>query len=263
VSVEAFSADDEQGSVRLAATSKSEKQALAFVKVPGAGLSEVIFQLGSADPGTGIYFGRSGGEPIFRISCVWDTASNKPAMWFQTASQHEVERRFDPNAYIVPWTGHDQWIRVVAGYGMTTVQMSPDGLHWGWAFDSPNRTDWDRAETIGLFAEPGGDRQIQLNHVSVNEFPAISVTANPQLTAKVNVAEFGPLNVVDVGSWRHRVTRLLPDGVSFDDWRRACAVATLRARPRAALGTFLLNGLLADGAFARDSPKDSLAWQLR
>lgn len=247
----AFSADDDVGSVRLATTSESDKRALAFVRMPTAGLSEVIFRLGSADPGTGIYFGRPDGKQVFRISCVWDTGANKPALWFQLANQFEVERRFDSDAYAVPWMGSDQWIRVVAGYGITTVQMSPDGRHWGWIFETPNQTDWEHIESIGLFTEPKGDRQIQLNRVSVNEFPTISTVADPELVAKVNVAGFGPLNVLDDGAWLHRVTRTQPDGVSFADWRRACAVATLRARPRAPLGTFLLNGLLSDGAFSQ------------
>ena len=260
-----FSKDDDQGSVRLATTSESEKRALAFVKVPNAGLSEVIFRLGSADPGTGIYFGRPDGEQVFRISCVWDTGANKPALWFQPVGKYEVERRFDPDAYAVPWTGSDQWIRVVAGYGITTVQMSPDGRNWGWIFETPNQTDWQHIETIGLFTEPKGDRHIQLNRVSVNEFPTISTVADPDLVAQVNVSEFGPLNVLDDGSWLHRATKMQPDGIPFADWRRACAVATLRARPRAPLGTILLNGLLSDGAFSQHAAragKPKVAWNL-
>ena len=246
----AFAKDAASGAVRLATTSASDKQALAFVKVPHAGLSEMIFRVGSIAPGTGIYFGRSSGEQIFRISCVWDTAANKAALWFQSAGQHEVDRQFDQEGYVVPWIGSNQWIRVVAGYGITTVQMSPDGRHWGWIIDNPSRTDWERVETVGLFTEPKGERQIQLTSISVNEFPTLPSVADPNIVSQVKAADFEPLNVLDVGAWLHRTTRLQPAGVSFEDWRRACAVATLRARPRAPLGVFLLSGLLADGAFA-------------
>jgi outer membrane protein assembly factor BamB len=261
----AFSKELPDGEVRLSTTSKSDKLALAFVKVPHAGLSEVIFRVGSIDPGTGIYFGRADGGQIFRISCMWDTAVNKPAFWFQTASQHEVERRFDSTSYVVPWTGPDQWIRVVAGYGITTVQMSPDGRNWGWIIDNPSRTDWEHLETIGIFTEPKGERQIRLSSISVNEFPALRSVADPKLVSQINVPDLGPLNVLDVGAWLHRVTRLQPKDVSFGDWQRACAVATLRARPRAPLGIFLINGLLADGAFsdqAEHSTDTDFAWKL-
>lgn len=261
----AFSRVTETKSIRLETKSDSDKQALSFVKVPDAGLSEVIFRLGSADPGTGIYFGRPTGEQIFRISCVWDTGANKPALWFQSAGQHEVERRFDPDTYVVPWTGRNQWIRVVAGYGITTVQMSADGRHWGWIIDNPSRTDWERVGSIGLFTEPKGDRKIQLDHLSVSEFAALPSVADQKLISQVDVEQFGPLNSLDIGAWWQRTGRLQPDDVSYDDWRRACAIATLRARPRAPLGTFLLNGLLANGAFSNvslDPTTHDIAWQL-
>jgi hypothetical protein len=260
----AFSKELSDGEVQLSTTSGSDKLALAFVKVPNAGLSEVVFRVGSIDPGTGIYFGRADGAPVFRISCVWDTAVNKPAFWFQTASQHEIERRFDSTAYVVPWTGPDQWIRVVVGYGITTVQMSPDGRNWGWIIDNPNRTDWEHIETIGIFTEPKGERQIRLSSISINEFPALKSVADPKLVSQINVPDLGPLNVLDVGAWLHRVTRLQPKDVAFGDWQRACAVATLRARPRAPLGIFLVNGLLADGAFsnsAEHSAERDIAWK--
>lgn len=261
----AFSKLDESGAVRLATNPQSEKQALAFVKMPNSGLSEVIFRIKSIDPGSGIYFGRANGSQIFRISCVWDTGGSKSALWFQSAGQHELERRFDPDAYVVPWVGKGQWIRVVAGYGMTTVQMSPDGVNWGWIIDNPSRTDWERVETIGLFTEPRGDRQIELSSISVNEFPTLPTLADPQLLSQVDISAFEPLNVLDIGAWFQKVTRQRPNGVAFADWRRACAVATLRARPRAPLGIFLLNGLLADGAFSKEAnvaAQPTFAWKL-
>lgn len=261
----AFSKVDESGVVRLTTKPESEKRALAFAKIPNAGLSEVIFRVDSIDPGTGIYFGRANGDQIFRISCVWDTGGSKPALWFQSAGQFELERRFDPEAYVVPWLGKGQWIRVVAGYGITTVQMSPDGVNWGWIIDNPSRTDWEHFETIGLFTEPKGERQIELASISVNEFPTLPTLADPQLLSQVDIAAFSPLNVLDVGAWFQKVTRLQPTGVAFADWQRACAVATLRARPRAPLGIFLLNGLLADGAFSNRADvaaEPTVAWKL-
>ena len=261
----AFSKDESTGVVHLATKSETEKRALAFVSVSDSGLSEMIFRVDSIDPGTGIYLGRPNGEQVFRISCVWDTGGNKPSLWFQPAGQHEVELRFDPEGYIVPWTGPGQWIRVVAGYGITTVQAGSDGQHWGWIVDSPSRTDWDRVETVGLFAEPKGDRQIKLSHLSINEFPTLPSLADPGLLSQVQAVSFAPLNVLDVGAWLHKVSRLRPKEVSFTDWRRACAVATLRARPRSALGIFLINGLLADGAFSDQSSHSAdpdVAWKL-
>lgn len=245
-----FSSDDTTGTVRLATDSTSKKLALAFAHVPDSGLCETVLRVDSMDPGTGIYFGRLDGAQVFQISCVWDTAGNKPALWFQRAGQHELERKFDPEAYVVPWIGPGQWIRIVAGYGITTVQMSVDGEHWGWIIDNPARTDWERVETVGVFAEPNGERQIQLRSISVNEFPTIAAAADQKPVKQINAEEFGPLNVLDAGAWLHRVSRLQPNGLPFADWRRAYAVATLRARPRAPLGIFLLNGLLADGAFS-------------
>lgn len=261
----AFSKVEPNGVVRLTTKSESQKRSLAFVKIPNAGLSETIFRVDAIDPGTGIYFGRANGEQIFRISCVWDTGGNKPALWFQPAGQHEVERRFDSDAYPVPWTGKRQWIRVVAGYGITTVQMSPDGVNWGWIIDNPSRIDWERVESVGIFTEPKGERRIELASISINEFSTIAAVADPEVLSQVDVAAFEPLNVLDVGAWFHKVTRLQPTGVPFADWQQACAVATLRARPRAPLGIFLLNGLLADGAFSKKAnltTQSASAWKL-
>ena len=246
----AFSSDDITGTVRLATDSTSKKLALAFAHIPNSGLSETVLRVDSLDPGTGIYFGRPDGSQVFRISCVWDTAGKKPALWFQRADQREVERKFDPEAYAVPWTGPGQWIRIVVGYGITTVQMSVDGKHWGWIIDNPARGDWERFETVGIFAEPNGKRQIQLRSMSVNEFPTIVAAADEKLLEQIDAAEFGPLNVLDDGAWLHRISRLQPEGLPFADWWRACAVATLRARPRASLGIFLLNGILSSDAFS-------------
>ncbi len=246
----AFSSDDTTGTVRLATDSTSKKLALAFAHIPNSGLCETVLRVDSIDPGTGIYFGRPDGSQVFRISCVWDTAGKKPALWFQRADQREVERKFDPEAYAVPWTGPEQWIRIVAGYGITTVQMSVDGEHWGWIMDNPAPGDWERFETVGVFAEPNGERKIQLRSISVNEFPTIAAAADQKLVEQIDAAEFGPLDVLDDGAWLHRISRLQPEGLPFADWRRACAVATLRARPRASLGIFLLNGILSSDAFS-------------
>ncbi|MDG2359729.1 MAG: PQQ-binding-like beta-propeller repeat protein [Planctomycetaceae bacterium] len=246
----AFSSDDTTGTVRLATDSTSKKLALAFAHIPNSGLCETVLRVDSIDPGTGIYFGRPDGSQVFRISCVWDTAGKKPALWFQRADQREVERKFDPEAYAVPWTGPEQWIRIVAGYGITTVQMSVDGEHWGWIMDNPALGDWERFETVGVFAEPNGERKIQLRSISVNEFPTIAAAADQKLVEQIDAAEFGPLDVLDDGAWLHRISRLQPEGLPFADWRRACAVATLRARPRASLGIFLLNGILSSDAFS-------------
>ncbi|MDA1164649.1 MAG: hypothetical protein O3B13_16275, partial [Planctomycetota bacterium] len=261
----AFSKNTADGTVRLVTTSTSEKLSRAWSSIPAAGLSEMIFRISSADPGTGVYFGGADGEPIFQVATVWDTAASRPAIWFRLAAQHELETRFDSGGQAAPWTGRDQWLRVVAGYGMTTIEISPDGIHWGWLTDTPIRTDWEQLATIGVYTEPKGDRQIQLSQISVNEFSTLPAVADPTLIARVDIAGFEPLKLLDMGSWLHRVIRFQPSGVAFDAWRRACAVATLRARPRAELGTFLLNGLLTDGAFSDEALKDSdddQAWNL-
>lgn len=266
----AFVTDSVDGSVQLTATSDSDKRSLAWRSIANAGLTEFLFQINDADPGTGIYFGRTDGSQLFRITSVWDPRARRPGLLFQLAGQHHTEHRFDPDGWPAPWTGTNQWLRVVCGFGVTTLWASPDGVHWGWIGDRPIRFDGGPIGTVGVFAEPGGDRSIKLSLMSARKFPTLSAVADPQTANRVDVEQFGSLAWLDVGAWLHQVMKSQPKDVPFAAWRQACAVETLRAHPRANLGVFLINGLLADEVFSTsgitsegfDEERIRRAWRL-
>lgn len=243
-------------SVELRVTSEANKHSFAWTPAPNAGLSEFIFRIDSADPGTGVYVGREDGTPVFQIGRVWDPKAGLQGLTFLSPNQVIQNREFNRDTFPPPWSGRGQWLRVVAGCGSVSIWTSPDGKNWGWVNDAPSRGRWPgRRATVGIFANPQADRHIRLSHVEVNELPSLVTLADPELVDRVKPEWFAPLDILDVGSWLHRVIRNRPVEADFEKWRRACAVATLRASPDNELSAFLLNGLLVD-ALAEDGSRD-------
>jgi len=259
--VQPLNADGMATGVELSSTELTKKTARAWFPIPDTGLCEFIFRVESADAGTGLFFGREDGTPVFQIGWVWDPTAGLSGILFQQGGQNQVEHRFDRDAWPPPWSGESQWLRVVPGYGTVSVWISPDGANWGWVGDSPARRPWEHWQTVGLFAQPQASRSIRLRSIEAREFSALASLADADLLKQVDIQWFAPLALLDPGAWLHSVVRHQPDNVDPRAWRTACAVATLRAVPAHDLGVFLTNGLLADGLPA-ESGQSVLARQL-
>lgn len=233
--------------VELVSTSAAKQLVRAVVPVPEPGLSEYIFRVEHADPGTGVCLSGADGTPLWLVTWVWDPAAGRTALTLQGQNENRVEERFDRERLPAPWTGPQQWLRLVPGWSSVSLWVSADGEHWGWVGDSPKRGISARHQQVGVFAHPGAERRIRLSHLEVRSLPALASLADPVTREQVAGSAFEPGELLDTGAWLHRVIRTQPKDVDFLTWRKACAIATLKRQPGNELAKFLVSGLLADG----------------
>ncbi len=235
--------------VELATTSAIKEITWASVEAPKTGLSELVFRVDHADPGTGIYFGNAAGLPQDRIGFVWDPIGGRIAVTLLHPGENAIEKQFDPNAFTPPFVGESQWFRLIVGVGVVSGWVSPDGVHWGWLGEVPYAGTGARHGTVGMFALPGAERRIRVSHFALHEMPLVAAVASPEHCQQVDIARFEPLEIRDIGSWLQQVVKTRPAAISLPEWRRACAVETLLAGSNVVLGQTLLSGLLSDGLF--------------
>ena len=256
-----------EGSVELAVNSESTAIGWASTPFPNPGLSEFVFRVDHADPGTGLFLGDAEGKPQFLLNLAWDPANQRSGFIVRYATQPLVEMRFNRDTDPAPWIGSTQWLRLTFGGGSFQAWVSPDGVRWG-RLGEPLRSVQARIASAGVFAHHGGERRIRLSHISTRERPMLASLADAQLVERVDLSGFEPLDVLDTGAWVHRVIRTRPEGTPLNDWRRACAVMCLRAMPSTKLQQFLINGLLADGLFQGETGEieidntDGRAWRV-
>jgi outer membrane protein assembly factor BamB len=238
------------GSVELA-SEKTAATAWSAVKIPHLGLYEVVFRLGEATPGTGIYFGDDTGKPLYVLSVMRDQRTRQPAIQFQQPNANWFEMGADLNQLQAPFIGPGQWLRLIVGSGTIKCWTSGDGVHWSRVLDPLRgiRGGWSH---VGLLSSKWNDpRRIVLEHLRISELTAFSNFADPQLCARV------PATVINGDpnppAWQARVVESLPSGVDMTAWRAACAMRTLASVPPSNLGNLLLTGLIEENA-ARQVP---------
>jgi outer membrane protein assembly factor BamB len=243
--------------VVLSTQAASKQLKWAHIPVPEAGLCEFVFRVTHADFGTGIYLGDEKGEPLYQIGYVWDPNARRLAYSYLAPGKMLLEKAHDPNTFPPPYCSPSQYVRIVIGAGMLTTWISTDGEHWGWMGEYPTRSLTGRHQTIGIYALPGAERSIELAELEIREFPFVAGLATERLVELFDPEQFNSLDVRDFGSWMHVVIRTQPLDANFDDWRRTCAVETLRRVPNRALGLSLWHGLLTDRAFGRFESDDA------
>ena len=266
----ALNIDPAAGTVELRAGATDKVDAVSVTPLGSTGLSEFVFKIDRADPGTGlVLMGDTSATPLYRVGFEWDSNGSRLAVSPQTPTARVVEKAFDANSYPVPWISEGQWLRVVVGAGTVGLWLSEDGRHWSWVGDSTYRTSIPTITWIGLVALMGGERGITISHLERREFPTLYSLADPELRAKVELKGFGTRSLLDIGTWLQHVIQCQPKGVKdFAAWRRACAVETRRAGSNGPLATALMNGLLtetlanADIVSGEGEFHDNFLWQL-
>ncbi|MBC8289216.1 MAG: PQQ-binding-like beta-propeller repeat protein, partial [Planctomycetes bacterium] len=260
--------DPAAGTVELRAGATDKVDAISVTPLGSTGLSEFVFRVDQADPGTGLVL-MGNATPVYRVGFEWDSNGSRLAVAQQTPTARVVEKAFDPNSYPVPWIAKDQWYRILVGAGTMSLWTSEDGSRWSWVGDTTYRSTTAPVTAIGLFALMGGERGITLSHLERREFPTLYSLADPELRALVEMKGFGSTAILDIGTWLQHVIQCQPKGVhNFKAWRRACAVETLRAGSNGPLATALLNGLLTETLASADIISgqgefdDRFLWQL-
>ncbi len=218
------------GTVELEVASAQQPVEVAAT-IPGDGLSEYVFRLRGAEPGTGLFLGDATGRPLERLAFLADGRLRGTAFKLQTDDGRQVAMHVD--AYHQPWpvAGDEQWFRLVPGAGHVKLLVSGDGIHWGLVSALRSSDPTARINTVGLYCHSTKEpRSIALDLIDVRELSSVVAHARPDLRPLVPVASL----VEDVRAfdrWYLAVLRSLPADVELSDWRRACAVETLRARP--------------------------------
>ena len=238
-----------QQAVELSTSASLKEISWAAVDAPQTGLSELVFRIDHADPGTGVYFGNPVGVPQERMGFVWDPLNGRSAVLVQQPHELLMERPFDPNAFPPPLVGDGQWFRFIAGVGVITGWISADGTNWSWLGEAPFGGTGARLGTVGIYALPGAERKIRVSQFGLHELPHLTSIAAAEHCRQVDVAKLEPLDARDASSWMQQVIKTRPVNISLPEWRRACAVETLKTGSNLPLGQTLLSGLLNDALF--------------
>lgn len=245
----------EDGSVSLTADSRDKTGLIAFpfgwllasANSPSAnGLFEVIVNVDSAEPGTGIYLGDRDGRISHQLGFFKDVASQQTTFGILRPGEMRAESNHNPNELPPPYLAKSSWFKLVAGLGTLHIQTSGDGRHWGHVIESPGRDLPGAVGSMGLYALPGpAARTLKIRHLEIRELTGVTESANPQLRTRVPL--FGNDHLRDLAAWNHAVFDSLPAGVSPDEWFTACAVGTLSQGPPKDLGVQLLRQFVKVG----------------
>jgi outer membrane protein assembly factor BamB len=228
------------GSVELVSDATAET-AWSAVQLR-TGLYEIIFRLGDATPGTGVYFGDGAGKPLWLLQVMRDQKTRLPAIQFQNPGAGAFELVADLNQLQAPFIGRGQWLRLIAGSGSIKCWTSADGRHWSRVLDPWRgiRGNWSHFGVVSSkWTEP---RRIVLEQLHITELTELTNIADPKLCDRVPAAVVN--GDPNPPAWQARVTESLPAGIDITPWRAACATRTLAALPPAQLGNLILGGII-------------------
>ena len=212
----------------------------------GTGLYEVMVNVESAEPGTGIFLGDRDGWPVQRLGFFQDSATKQLTFGILRPGEQRTEANYQPNDFPAPYVSRSSWFKLVAGLGTLHILTSGDGRHWGHVVESPGRDLPGAVGSIGLFALPGSNaRTIRVNQIEIRELSGLTQMADPQRIRQV--PPFQPRDWRDNAAWMHRVLDTQPPDVDGIDWLSTNAVAALAQGPPRETGLSLLRQLVAVG----------------
>jgi hypothetical protein len=236
----------EDGRVEFAAQARTPAFQ-ADVPVIKPGLYEFVFVVEDPGPGTGVFLGTSDGRQVCRLAFFQNTHRKAAVFGMLEPWNNEAGRWSDPKTRPTPYAASRQWYRLTVGAGVAKLWTSGDGIQWSqipWHHQGSTDYTLEGACTqVGLYCLPHPQpRSIKLSLIEVRRLEGLMSLASETLMDQVD----GPsLTQVDnLGAWEPLVAKSRPDGVSADEWWRACAVRTLSENPKLPLGQVLLDRLL-------------------
>lgn len=218
----------------------------ALQSLHASGLFEVIVNVESADPGTGIFLGDRNGRPVHQVGFFRDATTKQITFGMLRPGDLRTEGNYNRDDFPPPYLSKAGWLKLTAGLGTLHLQTSGDGVHWGHVVENPGR-DWPGAVgSMGFYGLHGAEaRSIRVRQVQVRELNGITDLADP--TWRGRVPTFRAEHLRDLATWNHRVLETQPDGVDTNVWFSTCAVVTLSQGPTKDLGVSLLRELVAVG----------------
>ena len=248
-------ASSPDGSVSMTSHSPEKEGLIAFPfgwqlaltqSAAGTGLYEVIVNVESAEPGTGIFLGDRDGWPLQRLGFFLDSATKQLTFGILRPGEVRTESSYQPNDFPVPFVPKSSWFKLVAGLGTLHILISGDGRHWGHVVESPGRDLPGAIGSVGLFGLPGSNaRTIRVNQIEIRELSGLTQMADRQRIRQV--PPFQPQDWKDYSAWIHRVLDTQPADVDVIDWLSTNAVAALAQGPPEELGLSLLRQLVGVG----------------
>ncbi len=214
--------------------------AQAGVSLAGPGLWDMVFEVESPSPGTGLYLGTGEGRHLARVGFFRHRESGKVVFDLLPPWSNDIEKSYDANRVPVPFFGNRRWLRLVCGAGVVRLWTSPDGK--AWSPIAPGSLGVDGPCTsVGLYALPGeAKRSIRLHTLEVGRLDALEKWADA--AAEVFVPALRKAD--SLAAWRTLALESQPAGMPWEKWWRACAVRTLAENPRRTVSQAVLDRLV-------------------
>jgi outer membrane protein assembly factor BamB len=246
------------GGVELsAARGTATGPAWVTLSVPRRGLYEVLLEVETASPGSGVFVS-AGQEPPFQGVEFIRHPTDKWTM--------ALGSRFGPpqappwsnrEQMMVPYAGGRQWLRLVCTAGGAKCWIGGDGVHWGQlTMPSQEGGPW---RYVGLYVDPARNLPrpdnetppaVRLRRVQVRQLDGITALVSEALQqeAFARMAKAGlKAGESDAGAWQRWVETARPADAQPARWRIACAVAALALGTRPEAAHAALEDLLRDG----------------
>lgn len=228
------------GSVELK-TEKNKQPVVTSFPVPSTGVQELIFEIESPQPGTGVCLVDAEGKPTYLASFMREGA-DRMQVGLPTPGDVHLEAQGDINNHPMGYVGSHTWLKLVIASGWLKLSTSIDGEHWAHAVDPRANADQGFAG-VGLYiTQHESARAIRLRKVTLRDFEALNSLAPPELRASAN----GLATEQEIGKFREAALQSTPAGVKPADWLRACAIRRLASGAKETLGDDLLQLLWQD-----------------
>ncbi len=231
---------DESGEIGLSANDIKERTYLAF-PIAVNGVCDIVFRVGEATPGTGIFLADKDRRPIGGLGFYRHTQSGKLLFAFHTAQDDNWERGADPNQPLA-LTDASQWFRITVSAGILRYWISSDGKVWSQVGPISDHVDRHPA-FCGVFLTRGAGRKIVLRHVYVYES---LVPSDEKVASLVREVPDSIPSTSDWDRWCELVIRNCPDTSTLHEWRMACAFRSIAENPPSHLGQRILEQLWDD-----------------
>jgi outer membrane protein assembly factor BamB len=230
------------GRVELSGEKNAQPAWVAVALPHRESLCEIIVRVDSAQPGTGFFLGDSQG-PRYQVGFFREAHNNQSSFFPLAVGDARLESNHDVEHVLSPLSPASPWFRLVFGCGTLKCWVSLDGIHWGRAFDPPVNQQLPYSH-FGLYCVQGGDarKAIKLRQLQLRDLESLNALAPVELRRKALALP----QAVDMGEWLEAVMEAQPSDAASEPWRRACAIRTLAAGTTNALGTPLVESLLAD-----------------
>lgn len=238
-------------------TSRNDRETTCWRELPRAGFFDIVVQLETASPGTGVYLGDAAGKPIATLAFFKNRRNQRLTCGFLRPGERREDAEYDRDHFATPAVAAGSWIRLVGGAGLASILISDDGQHWGHVVENPLRDLRGSVRTIGLIGLPGPQpRTLGWRSLQVRELDGLSGLIDPGLLAAARAVDW--TGAVDRPRWLKALEESRPADTKLEAWLPAAALAALPNMPNRDLRLELLEQVLPGGIELADRDWDAV-----